>query len=226
MQALTNQNTNNKPIQLNGQSIEWVENFKYLGSMMLSSTTDIKVRKGQAWKVFWKMKNICKLTTILIHLKINIFKASCLSILLYGWENWIITNKLESTLNSFATSCFRIMLGIKRLDTIQNKHYIWNSQTRTLNTNNTTSTTTLHWSLPLQKYKWIYQHVCSAHTETCPWKTQAWSSTPKLSWLRRKTDQQRRTINNLLRWWWCLIFFLLLSFKLFNNFRWYYNRCI
>jgi hypothetical protein len=119
-QALTNQNTNNRSIQLNGQDIEWVDNFKYLGSMMLSSTTDIKVRKGQAWKAFWKMKNIWKSTTIPIHLKINIFKASCLSILLYGCESWIITNKLETTLNSFATSCYRIMLHIKRLDKISN----------------------------------------------------------------------------------------------------------
>jgi hypothetical protein len=61
-QALTNQNTNNRAIQINGQDIEWVDNFKYLGSMMLSSATDIKVRKGQEWKAFWKMKNIWKST--------------------------------------------------------------------------------------------------------------------------------------------------------------------
>ncbi|CAF4584904.1 unnamed protein product, partial [Rotaria socialis] len=41
-QALTNQNTNNQTIQLDGQNIKWVDNFKYLGSMMLSTTTDIK----------------------------------------------------------------------------------------------------------------------------------------------------------------------------------------
>ncbi|CAF3391094.1 unnamed protein product [Rotaria sp. Silwood1] len=85
-QALTNQNTNNNTIQLNGQDIEWVDNFKYLGSMMLSSITDIKVRKGQAWKAFWKMKNIWKSTAIPTQLKIKIFKASCVSILLYGCE--------------------------------------------------------------------------------------------------------------------------------------------
>jgi hypothetical protein len=119
-QVLTNQNTNNQSIQLNGQDIEWVDNFKYLGSMMLSSATDIKVRKGQAWKAFWKMKNIWKSTTIPIKLKMIIFKASCHSILLYGCESWIITSKLECALNSFATSCYRVMLGIKRTDKIQN----------------------------------------------------------------------------------------------------------
>ena len=54
-QALTNQNTNNKSMQINGEDIQWVDNFKYLGSMVLSSNTDIKVRKELAWKAFWKL---------------------------------------------------------------------------------------------------------------------------------------------------------------------------
>ncbi|CAF1276691.1 unnamed protein product [Adineta ricciae] len=118
--VLTNQNTINQSIQLNGQDIEWTNNFKYLGSMVLDSNTDIKVRKGQAWKAFWRMKNMWKSTTIPIQLKTNIYKASCLSIFLFGCESWTITNKLEKVLNSFATSCYRIMLGIKRLDKVSN----------------------------------------------------------------------------------------------------------
>jgi hypothetical protein len=77
--------------------------------MMLSSTTDIKVRKGLAWKAFWKSTTIP-----------NIFRASCISILLYGSESWIITKALEKFLNSFATSCYRIMLNIKRMVKISN----------------------------------------------------------------------------------------------------------
>jgi hypothetical protein len=119
-QLLTNQNTNKRSIQLDGQDIQSVDNFKYLGSMMLSSITDIKLRKQLAWKAFWKMKNIWKSATIPIKLKVNIFKASCVSILLYGCESWIITKTLENILNSFATTCYRIMLNIKRLDKISN----------------------------------------------------------------------------------------------------------
>jgi hypothetical protein len=119
-QALTNQNINNKSMQINGEDIQWVDNFKYLGSMVLSSNTDIKVRKGLAWKAFWKLRNIWKSTTVPTKLKINIFKASCISILLYGSESWILTKTLEKSLNSFATSCYRIILNIKRLDKISN----------------------------------------------------------------------------------------------------------
>jgi hypothetical protein len=119
-QALTNQNINNKSMQINGEDIQWVDNFKYLGSMVLSSNTDIKVRKGLAWKAFWKLRNIWKSTTVPTKLKINIFKASCISILLYDSESWILTKTLEKSLNSFATSCYRIILNIKRLDKISN----------------------------------------------------------------------------------------------------------
>ena len=119
-QALTNQTTNNKTLKLDGHNIEWINNFKYFGSMILSSETNINAWKNQAWKAFWKMKNSWKSTTIPIYLKINVFRASCLSILLYGSESWIITSKIEKTLNSFDTSYYRIILNIKQLDKISN----------------------------------------------------------------------------------------------------------
>ena len=109
---MTNQ-AKNGTIKLDGETIKWVENFKYLGSMMLSSETDIKIRKGQAWGAFWKMKDIWKSIKISLTLKINIFKASCLSILLYGSESWIITQKLADNLYCFATNFFRNMQNIK-----------------------------------------------------------------------------------------------------------------
>ncbi len=105
---MTNQ-AKNGTIKLDGETIKWVENFKYLGSKMLSSETDIKIRKGQACGVFWKMKDIWKSIKNSLTLKINIIEASCLSILLYGSESWIITQKLADNLNSFATNCYRIM---------------------------------------------------------------------------------------------------------------------
>ena len=43
-------------LTLNGENIEVVSDFKYLGSMMASSERDIKIRKGQAWAAFWKQK--------------------------------------------------------------------------------------------------------------------------------------------------------------------------
>jgi len=94
-------------IQLNGQNIEWTKNFKYLGSQIASTESDVRGRKGQAWGAFWKMKNVFQAKTLPIILKINIFEASCIPILLYGCESWIINSKIKDQLNSFATNCYR-----------------------------------------------------------------------------------------------------------------------
>jgi hypothetical protein len=128
-EALTNQQHNSpdtdinshKYLELNGQQIEWVRDFKYLGSYVASSEADIRTRKGQAWGAFWKMKDVFRSKSLRIGLKMKIFKAACLTILLYGCESWILNEKLAKSLDSFATSCYRIMLNIKRLDKITNE---------------------------------------------------------------------------------------------------------
>ena len=74
------------------------------------------------------MKDIWKSIKISLTLKINIFKASCLSILLYGSESWIITQKLADSLNSFATNCYRIMQNIKWQDKISNETLFKNTK--------------------------------------------------------------------------------------------------
>jgi hypothetical protein len=66
------------------------------------------------------MKDVFRSKSVPIRLKVNIFEAACVSILLYGCESWIINKKLNNTLNSFATNCYRIMLGIKRIDKVSN----------------------------------------------------------------------------------------------------------
>ena len=55
-------------------------------------------------------------------LKLNIFNASVISVFLYGCETWIVSSKMTSEINSFATSCYRIMLGIKRIQKVPNAH--------------------------------------------------------------------------------------------------------
>jgi hypothetical protein len=66
------------------------------------------------------MKDVFRSKSVPTWLKVNIFEAACVSILLYGCESWIIGKKLNNTLNSFATNCYIIMLGIKRIDSVSN----------------------------------------------------------------------------------------------------------
>ena len=129
IEAFSNQEHNNydmpinshQCIELEGQTIEWSKDFKYLGSHIASSESDIRIRKGQAWGAFWKMKDVFRSKTVRLALKIHIFEAACVFILLYGCESWIINQKFRDSLNSFATKCYRTKLGIKRIDKTSNE---------------------------------------------------------------------------------------------------------
>ena len=83
---------------------------------MASTEKDFNQRKGLAWP----LDKIWKAAHLTVKLKINILKASVWSILLYGCETWTINETLANKINSFATSCFRIILNIKKLDKIPN----------------------------------------------------------------------------------------------------------
>ena len=111
----------NIQLTLNGETIENVDNFKYLGAQMISTEKDFKIRKGQAWAAFKQLGKIWKSKTTSLKLKINIFKVSCLTILMYGSETWVFGEKLRNELDSFATNCYRHILGIKRIDKVPNE---------------------------------------------------------------------------------------------------------
>ena len=104
--------------------VEQVRDFKYLGSMMASSETDLKNmknmknRKGQAWGSFRKLKNIWFSKSTRIEVRSLRFQAASTSILLYGSETWILSEKIGRSLDSFAINCYRIMMGIKHTDKV------------------------------------------------------------------------------------------------------------
>ena len=52
------------------------------------------------------LDKIWKSNHIPTQLKINIFRTSCVSILLYGCETWILSKTLEDYINSYATNCY------------------------------------------------------------------------------------------------------------------------
>ena len=80
----------------------------------------MRARKGQALGAFWKLKSIWNAKNVSIQLKVRLLKASVLSILLYGSETWITSQQQRNMLDSFATSCYRVMLNVKRTDRVTN----------------------------------------------------------------------------------------------------------
>ena len=74
----------------------------------------------------WRAKHVS------IWLKKNIFKASVVSVFLYGCETWIVSQIMADKINSFATSCYRIMLGIRRIDKVRNAYVLATMEERSL----------------------------------------------------------------------------------------------
>ena len=64
-----------------------MDDFKYLGAMIIATDKDVKIRKTLAWSAFWRLKSIWYTKSIPISLKIRIYKATCLTVLLYGCES-------------------------------------------------------------------------------------------------------------------------------------------
>ena len=101
------------PLQVYGQPMKHVLNFKYLGSMMASGVSDQSRRRALAWVTFWKLEKIWRSPSISISTKIKLFNTTCVTVLLYGCESWVISGDMENKINLFAISCYRIMLNIK-----------------------------------------------------------------------------------------------------------------
>ena len=114
-------NCNPQPaLQVYGDPINHVSDFRYIGSMVASGSSDLKRRKSLAWCAFWKLEQLWKSPHISITTKVKLFNTTCVTILLYGCESWVISQDMENKINAFATSYYRVMLNIKRIDHVLN----------------------------------------------------------------------------------------------------------
>jgi hypothetical protein len=63
----------------------------------------------------WLSKSLWK------DIKIRIFNACVKSVLLYGCETWLVTNKIQCKIQTFVNRCLRYILRIRWLNIISNK---------------------------------------------------------------------------------------------------------
>ena len=74
------------PLEVYGSTINHV----------LSSSGDLKRRKGHAWTAFWKLERLWRCPNIPISTKIKLFNTTCVTVLLYGCESWVLSKAMES----------------------------------------------------------------------------------------------------------------------------------
>ena len=103
-------------------NINHVSDFKYLGSKMASSASDLKrcTCKALAWSAFWELKCRWRSSKISVKTKVKLFNSAYMTILLYGRASLMISQDMESKINAFAISCYRIILIITRTDHVPN----------------------------------------------------------------------------------------------------------
>ncbi|CAH1266644.1 Hypp3470 [Branchiostoma lanceolatum] len=81
-----------------GTALAKVEDVRYLGSHMESTSKDINSRKATAWRACKELEKIWK-SDLPRKLKIRLFLSTVESVLLYGREAWTVTPKLEKQLD-------------------------------------------------------------------------------------------------------------------------------
>ncbi|CAF0990295.1 unnamed protein product [Brachionus calyciflorus] len=86
--------------------IRKVEEYNYLGSYIRSSERDIEMRIGLTWTAFEKLRHILSSSKLDLKLRMRIFNAACIPVLLYRCESWKLTEKSMRKLNCLARTFY------------------------------------------------------------------------------------------------------------------------
>ncbi len=100
-----------EPLVIRGEQLERVKEFVYLGSTLTEkggSVTEIERRINLGYYKFnYLKKSIWNQSAISLKTKVQIYRATVLSTVLYGAESWTYTDKEYSRLNAFDTKLLR-----------------------------------------------------------------------------------------------------------------------
>ncbi|VDO79574.1 unnamed protein product [Schistosoma margrebowiei] len=111
------------PITIDGEDLEDVKTFTYLGSIIDEqggSDADVKVRIGKARAAYLQLRNIWNSKQLSTNTKVRIFNTNVKTVLLYGAETWRTTKAIIQKTQVFINSCLRKILQIRWPDTISN----------------------------------------------------------------------------------------------------------
>ena len=114
-------------IELDGEEIDEVEDFMYIGSKISrdsGSDRGIQVRIRKARTVFTILAPVWRSKVISRKTKLRIFNTNIKSVLLYGSETWKVTKATSNKLQSFVNRCLRSIMGIHWPEVIRNEE-LW-----------------------------------------------------------------------------------------------------
>jgi len=115
------------PFTLRGESIEDVDSFTYLGSVVAKDggvAQDVSQRIRKANCAFVQLYPVRKNSRISTRTKLRIFCSNVKSVLLYGSETWNEMKTAASKLKTFVNRCLRRILNIHWPEVISNEE-LW-----------------------------------------------------------------------------------------------------
>ena len=111
-------------IQVAGETIDNVEKFEYLGSLLTwdnNCSEEIKRRIGKATGAMASLKHIWNSKKLKIENKLKILTTCVFSVLLYASETWTLKEADRKKLLAFEMKCYRQILRINWRDRIRNE---------------------------------------------------------------------------------------------------------
>ena len=106
-------------IAINGQVLEQVKKFKYLGQWITDDgrcECEIKNRIEIARSTFIKMRDVLISRKLHLEIRKRLVRCYVLSTFLYASESWTLDRQIEDKINAFEMWIFRRMFRISYLD--------------------------------------------------------------------------------------------------------------
>jgi len=104
-------------MNIDNSSSERVEQFKYLGTVLLSQSSvqeEIKSRLKSGNACYHLVQNLLSFSLLSENIKIKIYKTIILPVVLYRCETWSLTLREEHRLRVFKNRMLRRIFGPKR----------------------------------------------------------------------------------------------------------------
>ncbi|KAJ8379015.1 hypothetical protein AAFF_G00231840 [Aldrovandia affinis] len=119
---MTNNNNIMSDIRVNGQALDCVSSFKYLGAIVSDegSKKEVLARIAQTTAALTQLKPIWKDKNISLGSKVRLLRSLVISIFLYACESWTLTAEIQQRIQSFEMRCYRRLLGISYTQHITN----------------------------------------------------------------------------------------------------------
>ena len=108
----------NTEMKVNGQKIDTVTSFKYLGSVVTDegSKPEILSRLAQTTAALTRLKPVWIDKSISLSSKMRLLRSLATSIFLYACESWTLTAELQRRIRAMEMMCYHKILHISYKD--------------------------------------------------------------------------------------------------------------